>query len=156
MKKKKKDVSPVGSATVAQCRDQGNLRQPGVYLVEITDHGIETGPDGRLQFWLEFIAPCRILDVGKDNVVHYDSKCRVWLAPASSEYDGDYFCPTEIRADVLLQSRGESDISRDPHGLIGRRLVFRCWHAKHGGRTTERWMLTPPQIRHVPWYKRLH
>ena len=150
-----KKVNSVDVAATAQGSDRDRLYQPGVYTVEITDHGIEAGPDGRLTFWLEFLPLSRpVDDIKKRKTVRLNRRCRVWLAPGSGEYGCGYDCPAEIRADVLLRGRCEVDISRDPHGLVGRQLDFRCVHWRHDGRVKERWLLMTPVRRLLPLWER--
>jgi hypothetical protein len=143
MRKMKNNASD--SVAEGKRMDDKSLYQPGVdmVMVEITDHGIVTDSDGRRTFWLEFLPLSRHEDVRECSGVSHRRKCRVFLVPDSAEYGGEYIDPVDIRADVVLRCHNapDFDLSKDPHGLIGRRLEIPSWML--------RWLLMP-SVKYIP------
>jgi hypothetical protein len=132
--------------------DDHDAYEPGLYRVQITDHGIDDS-FGEPAIWLEFLPLSRITkfpgDVEGGEPVPRGVRCRQLFGVEGGSLDGVHpDSPEDLLRhlrDVCLDARwhGRPDPS-DPHELVGRRLVARCVRRESGGPNA--WILVP--VRH--------
>ena len=109
---------------------QDNLTQPGDYVVEITDRGMELTPRNDVEFYVEFV-PLKLVFDASEGVV-YKHKRHVCLNASriTNPTRTHRYADAMLRRLIVIEKQ-----------LIGQQHAFRCWHEEHDGHMEERWQL---------------